>query len=192
MVTLARSRGLVRRVVDTYHRAQDVGYRLTRPRVLIPVAVLAVAIVIAIFVTGGGGGITSPSSVLTGLLPGSFAPHCSVVNGDHYLYPSKGATATARCSPTDTTQPQTVDYALFGNTSDLQTSFQTFLANYSGGFQGTYSHGAVSGDYGVGNNQSGSFLIFTATQPRVLVVAETANGVDLQSWFQTGAGDPSP
>ena len=192
MLTLARSRGLVRRIVDTYHRVQDVVYRLTRPRVLIPVAVLIVAIVIIVLVTGGGGGTTSPSTALTGLLPSSFASHCSVVNGDQYLYSSKGATASAQCRLTDTAQPQRIDYALFTNTTDLETSLESFLTNYSGGFEGSYSHGAVSGDYGIGSNQLGAFLIFTATQPLVLAVTETNNGLNLHGWFQTGAGDPSP
>ena len=191
MVTLARSRGLMRRIVDTYHRAEDVVYRLTRPRVLIPVAVLAIAIVIVIVVTGGNGG-TTPTAALTGLLPSSFSSHCSVVSGDQYLYPSKGATATARCTLVNAADPQTINYALFANTADLQTSFQTFLSNYNGGYEGTYSHGSVSGDYGMGNNQSGAFLIFTATQPLVLAVAESNAGLDLHSWFQAGAGDPSP
>jgi len=65
----------VRRIVDTYHRSQDVVYRLTRPRVLIPDAVLIVAIVIIVLVTGAGRGTTSPSTALTGLLPISFASH---------------------------------------------------------------------------------------------------------------------
>lgn len=199
IVMLARSRGPVRRIVDTYHRVRDLIYRLTRPRILVPAGILALGILILVLISGGGG--STPAGTLTSLIPATIRSQCTVVSSDSYLYPSIGVTASAQCqlasgSPGASTvagtvlQPQVIYYALVDNKADLQTSFAQYLANSRGSNDGAFNHGAISGTWGTGTAPTGqAYVLYTADQKLVLVLAES-NSSGMQSWFQTGAGDP--